>query len=60
MEYQNLPPHIGAVISAKLATLYEIDTDYGVEDVYLLMEVLSVDAHNRTAYQDYLRSKEEG
>lgn len=58
VEYENLPPHIGAVISAKLATLVECDTVYGVEDIYLMLEVLSVDAHNRRAYQDYQRSKE--
>lgn len=58
VEYANLPRHIGAVISAKLATLHECDTVYGVEDIYLMLEVLSVDAHNRRAYMDYQRSKE--
>jgi hypothetical protein len=34
------------VISARLATLTELDTVYGTEDLYLLLEVLTVDAHN--------------
>jgi hypothetical protein len=32
-----------------MATLHELDTVYGVEDVYDMLEVLSVDAHNRHA-----------
>jgi len=34
------------VISSRLATLAELDTVYGLEDVYDLLEVLQVDAHN--------------
>jgi hypothetical protein len=50
-EYLNVPPTIGAVISSRLGTLHEMDTVYGVEDVYDLLEVISVDAHNRRALQ---------
>jgi len=35
------------VIASRLATLHELDTVYGVEDVYVLLEVATVDAHNR-------------
>jgi hypothetical protein len=35
------------VVSAKQATLHECETVYSVEDVYLMLEVLMVDAHNR-------------
>lgn len=45
-EYRNLPGSIGAVISARLATLVELDTVLGAEDLYLLLEVLAVDNHN--------------
>lgn len=38
---------LGALISNKLATLHELDTVYSAEDAYLLLEVLTVDAHNR-------------
>ncbi len=45
-EYRNIDGAIGAIISAKLATLHELDTVYGIEDVYLLLEIVLVDAHN--------------
>lgn len=38
---------IGALVSAKIATLTELQTVYGLEDAYDLLEVLTVDAHNR-------------
>ena len=47
LEYQNLPASIGAVVSSRLATLVELQTVLGLEDVYNLLEVLAVDAHNR-------------
>jgi hypothetical protein len=30
-----------------MATLHELDTIYGVEDLYDMIEILAVDAHNR-------------
>jgi hypothetical protein len=30
-----------------MATLHELDTVYGLEDVYDMLEILSVDAHNQ-------------
>jgi len=42
-----VPRTVAAVISVKLATLHELDTVYGIEDLYDLLEVMSVDAHNR-------------
>jgi len=47
MDYVNIPPTIGAVASSRMATLHEMDTVYGIEDVYDMMEILSIDAHNR-------------
>lgn len=35
------------MISSRLATLVELDTVYGVRDLYLLLEVLAVDGANR-------------
>ncbi len=35
------------MISAGKATLHELDTVYSVEDVYGMLEVLAVDAHNQ-------------
>jgi hypothetical protein len=34
------------VVSHKLATLHELDTVYGSEDLYDLLEVIVVDGHN--------------
>ena len=34
------------MISAKLATLHELQTVYGLEDVYDLLEIAQVDAYN--------------
>jgi hypothetical protein len=34
-------------VSAKLATLLELQTVYGAEDMYLLLEILTVDQHNQ-------------
>lgn len=51
VQYQNVPRVIGAVLSARLATLHELQTVYGVEDAYDLLEVLTVDAHNEQLVQ---------
>lgn len=40
---------LGMVISSKLATLNELQTIYGIEDLYLLIEIVAVDNYN-----DYL------
>jgi hypothetical protein len=42
-----VPRLIATLISSKLATLYELDTVYGVEDAYVLLEILAVDNHNQ-------------
>lgn len=47
MEYVNVPPTIGAVISSGKATLHELNTVLGIEDVYTILEVIAIDAHNR-------------
>lgn len=46
MMYKNVPISIGALLSARMATLYELDTVYGIEDVYNMLEVLAVDNYN--------------
>jgi len=42
-----VPRTIGAVISSRLATLHELQTVYGTEDLYAFLEVISVDAYNQ-------------
>ena len=34
------------VVSARLATLHELETIYGAEDAALMAEVVAVDSHN--------------
>jgi hypothetical protein len=34
-------------VSSRLATLHELSTVYGTEDLYDLLEILTVDAHNQ-------------
>ncbi len=47
--YANVPPLVGMVVSSQLATLRELQSDYGVMDLYNLAEIVTVDAHNRRA-----------
>lgn len=35
------------IIVARLATLHELQTVYGSEDLYNLLEILAVDSYNR-------------
>jgi len=43
----NVPIPLGRVISARLATLHDLDTVYGVADLYDMLEILAVDAYNQ-------------
>jgi hypothetical protein len=42
----NVPRTIHAVISGEKATLQELGTVYGLEDLYDMLEIIIVDAHN--------------
>ena len=41
-----MPPLIGSVVSAKLATLYELQTVYGLDDLYDLYEIAIIRVAN--------------
>jgi hypothetical protein len=41
-----------------MATLHELDTVYGVEDLYDMLEVLEVDAHNKRIAQAALNKRD--
>jgi hypothetical protein len=47
VEYLNVPRTIATVVSSGKATLRECQEFYSVEDVYDLLEIISVDANNR-------------
>ena len=40
------------MISADRATLKELQTDYSTEDLYLLLELIAVDLHNRRVAEE--------
>lgn len=52
IRYVNVPPLIGVVVSAKLASLMELQTIYGVEDCYNLAEIVMVDIHNHNVINE--------
>lgn len=43
----NVPRVVAAVVSSRLASLAELDTVLGSEDLHSLLEILTVDAHNQ-------------
>ena len=44
--YLNISPVIGTLLSKRMATLHELDTVYGTQDVYDMLEVIAVDDYN--------------
>ncbi len=42
----NVPRQIAAVVSSRLASLVELDTVLGVQDLYDLLEIMAVDSYN--------------
>ena len=46
IRYVNVPPLIGALVSGDRATLWELQSVYGVMDAYNLLEIMMVDEHN--------------
>lgn len=47
MRYPNVPRTIATAISAKVASLNDLQTVYGLEDMYDLLEIAIVDSHNQ-------------
>lgn len=47
--YVNIPPIIGWIVGSRHATLYELQTVYGVRDAYDLLEIIMVDNANERA-----------
>lgn len=43
------------MISAGLATMHELDTVYGLKDLYDLHEIVMVDAYNRRKLEEHSR-----
>lgn len=41
-----MPATIGTVVSSRLATLTELQSVYGVRDLYDMLEIVNVDRYN--------------
>lgn len=52
VEYTNVPRMAAMLISSRLATLHELQTIYGLEDLMMMLEVICVDNHNQGAAKD--------
>lgn len=50
-----MPQSIGVVVSSGRATLIELQTVYGIRDLYDLLEVIAVDLYNRKRLEDHGR-----
>ena len=46
MNYKNIEPILGLIISKKLATLKELEEYYSLEDVIDLLENIEIDCYN--------------
>ena len=46
IRYHNMPSIIATLVSARLATLHELQTVYGPYDAYQMLEIHMVDQHN--------------
>lgn len=55
--YVNVPPMIGSVVNSKLATLHELETVYGLEDLYNLYEIILIKVANEQASWRKAREK---
>jgi hypothetical protein len=54
IDYVNVPRPIGILLSRGKATLHELDTVYGVEDMYDMLEVVTIDAYNERIANQHL------
>lgn len=58
--YVNVPPMIGAVVNSRLATLHELETVYGIEDLCNLYEIIIIKVANEQKMYDEAQQKRKG
>lgn len=46
-----MPGIIGTIVSRNLATLHELDTVYGTQDMHDMLEIVAVDSYNQRVMQ---------
>lgn len=54
-----MPNVLAVVISSELATLHELDTVYSVEDVYVFLEIIATNNHNKRAYRKFYEKQQQ-
>lgn len=55
--YVNVPRVIGALVSGGMATLWELQSVYGIMDAYNLLEIMTVDTANQRRVDKWVRRK---
>jgi hypothetical protein len=55
-----VPKSVGTVISANRASLIELQTVYGVRDLYNLLEIVMVDFYNKHQLEKHARDASRG
>ena len=58
--YVNVPPIIGAVVNSRLATLHELETVYGLEDLCNLYEIIIIKVANEQKAYENAQKKRKG
>jgi len=58
--YVNVPPMIGAVVNSRLATLYELETVYGLEDLFNLYEIIIIKVANEQKQIEEAQQRRKG
>ncbi|MBO7712482.1 MAG: hypothetical protein J6S85_02865 [Methanobrevibacter sp.] len=58
--YANVPPMIGAVVNSRLATLHELETVYGLEDLCNLYEIIIIKVANEQKMYDEAQKNRKG
>lgn len=53
-----MPPNVAAVVGAGLATLHELDSVYGTEDLHDMLEIIAVRACNERLAAEAARSRD--
>ena len=56
MNYKNIEPILGLLISKKLATLKELEEYYSLEDVIDMFEIVSIDCYNEYKQVESLKN----
>lgn len=50
--YLNVPQTIATAMTSRLASKIELDTVYGIEDLWEILEVHTVNSHNERVIQE--------